>query len=230
MAAARPHFTPALFEFLGDLGRHNDRQWFLRNRGRYEEVVRDPAIHFIEDIEPRLRRISAHLVADPRPVGGSLFRIHRDIRFSTDKSPYKTNIGMSFGLDAGRGVPAPGFYVHIAPGASFVGGGVHMPDSATLHRVRNAIVTDTRAWKRIITNAEFAPLFTNMGDTLKRAPQGFDADHPFVDDLKRKSYTWHGRYDEAAVCAPGFLDDVTKSFRVAAPFMRFLAEALGDEW
>ena len=230
MPKATAYFSPALFDFLRELRVNNERIWFTANKARYERDVRTPALRFVEAAAPGLRRISAHLVADPRPVGGSLFRINRDIRFSKDKSPYKTAVGMSFGHDQGGMGAAPGLYVHLEPGESFVGGGVHMPDTATLTRIRDAIVADTPAWKRIVGDARFAPLHENMGESLKRAPQGYDPGHPFVDDLKRKGHTWHARFSEEEVCAPGFLDAWLDACRHANGFHRFLAKALGVAW
>jgi uncharacterized protein (TIGR02453 family) len=223
-------FSPALFDFLRDLTTHNNREWFQKNKPRYEQEVREPALRFIAEVGPKLRKVSPHLVADPRPVGGSLFRINRDIRFSSDKSPYKTAVGMSFGHDRGRSGPAPGFYLHLAPGESFAGGGVHMPDTPTVTSIRDAIVAKPAAWKRLTTDAAFAPLFVNMGEALKRAPQGYAADHPLVEDLKRKSYTWHQRFSERDVCAADFMDRYIAVCRVASPFSKFLAVALGAPW
>ncbi|TMC49344.1 MAG: DUF2461 domain-containing protein [Chloroflexi bacterium] len=230
MAPRHSHFTPALFDFLRELRAHNNREWFQRNKVRYEADVRAPSLQFITDAALPLRRISRHLVADPRPVGGSLFRINRDIRFSSDKSPYKTAVGMSFGHDRGRDGPAPGYYLHLEAEQSFVGGGVHMPDTATLNRVRDAIIADTGGWRRVVEDADFAPAFTLMGDALKRAPQGYDPSHPYVEHLKRKSYVWHVAYSEAEVCAPDFIDRFLDSCRMAAPFTRFLAKALDAAW
>jgi uncharacterized protein (TIGR02453 family) len=230
VSSRQAHFTPALFEFLRELRANNHRDWFQRNRPRYESDVRDPALRFVAGVGPSLHRISGHIVADPRPVGGSLFRIHRDVRFSADKSPYKTAVGMSFGHDRGRDGPAPGFYLHLEPGESFAGGGVHMPDGPTLRLVRDAIVDRTDDWMAIVDDPAFAPAFVTMGDALKRAPQGYDPAHPRVDDLKRKSYVWHARYSEADVCDPGFMDRFVDACRTAAPFSRFLAEALQAPW
>ena len=230
MSAKQSHFTPALFDFLRQLKKNNNRDWFLKHKARYESDVRDPALRFISDAGPGLKKISAHLVADPRPVGGSLFRINRDIRFSADKSPYKPNVGMSFGHDEGREAAAPGFYLHIEPGESFAGGGIHMADNPTLNKVRDAIVADPSGWKRIVGGAQFAPLFTNMGEALKRAPQGYDPDHPLVEDLKRKGYTWHARFSETDVCRPDFLERYLGACRTAAPFSRFLARAVAADW
>ncbi|MGH8875660.1 MAG: DUF2461 domain-containing protein, partial [Acidimicrobiia bacterium] len=124
-------FSPALFSFLRDLEANNEREWFKANKDRYERHVKEPALQFVADIAPHLRRISTHLVADPRPAGGSLFRIQRDTRFSKDKSPYKTYVGIRFGHEAGGDVHAPGFYLHLEPGSCYFGMGVWQPDTPT---------------------------------------------------------------------------------------------------
>src|SRR4030095_12093923 len=106
-----PYFTPAIFKFLTDLKKHNDRDWFKANKPRYEECLLQPALSFISDFGPHLHKVSKHFVADPRPVGGSLFRIYRDTRFAKDKSPYKTHVGIHFRHEAGRDVRGPVFYL-----------------------------------------------------------------------------------------------------------------------
>ena len=230
MDPKQSYFSPALFDFLRSLKKNNNRDWFQKNKARYEADVKQPALRFIDDVGVGLRKISPHLVADPKPVGGSLFRINRDIRFSTDKSPYKTAVGMSFGHLRGREGPAPGFYFHLEPGESFAGGGIHMAETPTLNRIREAIVADPAGWKRAVGDPKFAPKFTNMGETLKRPPQGFDPNHPLVEDLKRKGYTWHTMFTEAEICSPDLMDRYLEACRSAAPLHRFLARALGAEW
>ncbi|HXZ98755.1 MAG TPA: DUF2461 domain-containing protein [Candidatus Binatia bacterium] len=230
MSTRTAHFSPALFDFLVELRHNNDRAWFQANRSRYEAVVREPALSFIQDAGPRLRALSSHLVADPRPVGGSLFRINRDIRFSPDKSPYKTVVGMSFGHDRGAGGAAPGLYLQLGPGESFGGGGIHMADTATLNRIRDAIVARSDAWKRIVADPGFHPAFGVEGETLKRAPQGYDPNHRHVEDLKRKSFTWHVHFSDGEVCAVDFLDRYLAACTAANPFHRFLARAVGAPW
>src|SRR2546429_439846 len=148
MPTKQTYFTPAMFDFLRQLKKYNNREWFIKNKARYESDVKEPSLRFIEDVAPGLKRISPHIMAEAKPVGGSLFRINRDIRFSSDKSPYKTNVGMGFGHDAGHNVPAPGYYLHIEPGETFAGGGIHMPDGGTLTQVRDAIVKNSTEWKK----------------------------------------------------------------------------------
>ena len=231
MPTATAHFSPALFVFLRELRVNNDRAWFQTNKARYEKDVRDPALRFIEAVGPKLRKLSPHLNADPRPVGGSLFRIHRDIRFSADKSPYKTNIAMGFGHDQRSAeVHAPGLYLHIAPDESFGAGGVWAPDTPTLTRIRDAIVRDTAAWKRVTNDLSFAPMRSDYADSLKRVPTGYDPAHRFADDLRRKSHTWSVMFSEKEVCSPDFADAYVEACKPAQPFNRFMAKALGVSW
>ena len=136
------HFSPELFRFLRQLKRNNRRDWFEKNKPRYIEYVRDPLLQFIEDYAPRLHTISPYLVADPKPVGGSMFRIYRDVRFSKDKTPYKTSAGIHFRHEQSKDAHAPGFYLHVAPGEIFVALGIWHPASEALREIREHIAED----------------------------------------------------------------------------------------
>jgi uncharacterized protein (TIGR02453 family) len=223
--ATRP-FSPALFTFLRQLKKNNDREWFTANKARYEEEIREPALDFIAGFAPRLYRISPHFLADPRPVGGSLFRIHRDTRFSKDKTPYKTHTGIQFRHEAAKDVHAPGYYVHLEPGLVMVAAGVWHPDSSALVRIRAAIDADPAGWRRATTGKRFRERFELGGDSLKRPPAGFAADHPLIDDLKRKDFVAAARLEERDVTAADFDEKLVREFRTAAPFVAFLCEAL----
>ena len=142
-------FGPELFGFLAELKDHNDRDWFNANKARYEADVLEPSLAFIEDFAPYLHQISPHLRADARRVGGSLFRIYRDTRFSKDKTPYKTTAGIWFKHEQSKDVHAPGFYLHLAPGDVFAGGGIWHPDTRTLTKIRDAIVADPEGWREV---------------------------------------------------------------------------------
>lgn len=225
-----PHFTPELFRFLAQLERNNRRDWFEREKPRYVEHVRDPMLRFISDFGPRLRKISPHFVADPAPVGGSMFRIHRDVRFAKDKRPYKTAATARFPHERGKDVHTPGWYLHLSPKAVYVGSGIWHPDGPTLTRIRQAIVTDAAAWKRVKTNRRMLEAFAFSGDSLARPPRGFDPGNPFVEDLKRKDVTVFAELDPKAACAPGFLDQVTDLAKRSAPLVRFLCGALELEY
>src|SRR5713101_2989727 len=126
--SASAYFPRELFRFLADLKRNNDRDWFAKNKGRYEKALLQPSIRFIRDAGKALKTISPYMVADPKPFGGSLFRIYRDIRFSKDKSPYKTNVAMEFWHQRGGKKSYTGLYLHLAPGDSFAGAGIWHPD------------------------------------------------------------------------------------------------------
>jgi uncharacterized protein (TIGR02453 family) len=220
-------FTPTLFSFLRDLEANNERPWFQANKDRYDRAVREPALTFIQDFAPYLAKISPHFVADPRTVGGSLFRIHRDTRFSNDKTPYKTHTGMQFRHEAAKDVHAPGFYLHLEPGANFAGVGIWRPDAATARLVRAAIVADPARWRRITQAKRFRHTYTLEGESLKRPPKGFDPDHPFITDLKRKDFIATANLTQKAVTADGFVVEYSKLCRSAAPFMEFLCNAIG---
>ena len=199
------HFTPALFEFLDELSDNNNREWFQANKERYERDVRDALVRFVADFAGKLEEISPHMVADPRPSGGSVFRIYRDVRFSKDKSPYKTNSGIHFRHEVGREVHGPGFYLHLEPGNVFGGAGIWMPSSKTLANIREAIVANPGKWERIVNDQDFTSTFTLEGDSLKRAPKGIDSNHPLIEDLKRKSFVAGTTFTQDDACSPGFI-------------------------
>lgn len=225
--ASQAHITPELFDFFRDLAQHNDRDWFQEHKGRFEAAVKAPLQRFIVDFAPHLETISPHFTADPRPVGGSLFRIYRDTRFSKDKAPYKTNAGLHFRHAAGKSVHAPGFYLHLAPDAVFVGVGMWHPDRDALAAVRDAMVNTPERWTEAVSDKAFRRAYQLGGDSLKRLPRGYDPDHPLVDDLKRKDYVAICAVTEADACAPGFLSKFASLCARAAPFQRFLCEAVG---
>src|SRR5258708_9714664 len=138
--AAR-YFSPKVFEFFEELSRNNNRDWFLKNKSRYENDVGEPMPAFTADFVPRLRKISASYVADPRPSGGSMMRIYRNLRFSRDKTPYKTNAAAAFGhRDAGH-FEAPSFYLSLSASEGFAGVGIWHPQPEVAGKIRDAIVT-----------------------------------------------------------------------------------------
>jgi uncharacterized protein (TIGR02453 family) len=217
------YFDKALFDFLEGLSRNNDRDWFQKNKERYERDVKEPFLDFISDAGPRLRKISPNLVADPRPVGGSLFRIYRDVRFSKDKSPYKTHAGAHFQL-GGKGTNGPGYYLHLEPGECFVAGGMWMPDPKSLETIRQRIAGKPADWKKARGSLDHGE------DALKRPPRGFDADHPMIEDIKRKSFTSSKRVTNKQVLSADFMDSFISACRDISPLMKFLASASGARW
>lgn len=224
--AERGHFSSETFAFLRDLERNNKRPWFQENKSRYEEEVKGPALEFIQDFASHLARLSPHFRADPRANGGSLFRIHRDIRFSKDKSPYKTHTGIQFRHEEGRDAHAPGFYLHLEPKQCFVGLGIWRPDGKTLRRIREAIVDDPMGWKKAVSGAGFKKRLHLSGDRLVRCPRGFDPEHPLIEDLMWKDYVAMAGITQKAVTAPTFITEYAAYCRAGMPLVTFLCEAL----
>jgi uncharacterized protein (TIGR02453 family) len=220
-------FTADLFRFLEDLRKHNDRTWFAKNKERYLDVVQEPALEFVRSFGPYLRKISPHFIADDRPSGGSLFRIYRDVRFSKDKSPYKTHMGLDFRHRAGKDVHAPSFYLHLQPGEVFAAAGVWHPAPEALRTIRDAIVTKPERWKRAAYGKEFLSRYHLSGDALKRAPAGFPPDHPLIEDLKRKDHVCVVMLDERMVTSKDFLPTYADLCKRAGAYVAFLCEALG---
>ena len=227
MTKKKAYFSPALFKFLRELKKNNNREWFQENKARYESEVRDPMLLFIADFAVPLRLISRHFRADPRPMGGSLFRIYRDTRFSSDKSPYKTAAAAHFRHEIDGEVHGPGFYFHLEPGDVAVGAGVWHPDADTLAKIRDAIAQHPEQWKRAVSGKAFKAACELWGEKLTRPPKGFDPAHPFIEDLKRKDFVAMASFTEADACKPGFMDRVAEVYQATAPFMSFLTKAAG---
>ncbi|MDH3249807.1 MAG: DUF2461 domain-containing protein [Acidimicrobiia bacterium] len=224
---AKRHFTPALFTFLKDLDANNEREWFHEHKDRYLNSVQEPAMEFIIDFEPKLQQISPHFTAEAKTVGGSLFRIQRDTRFAKDKTPYKQNTGMQFRHESGKDAHAPGFYLHIQPGECYAGVGLWRPESKVAYQIREHIAEHPTEWKKATQGKRFTDVWTLGGDSLSRPPKGFDADHPLIEDLKRKDFIASTRLSQKQITSEGFLDEYTKLNKRAAPFMEFLCRAVG---
>ena len=221
----------ALFDFLRDLRDNNDREWFAANKGRYLADVRDPMLDFIGAFAAPLAEISPHFVADPRANGGSLFRIYRDTRFSRDKTPYKTNVGAHFRHAAGKDAHAPGFYLHLEPDMCFAGCG----SLAAGHSDRDQDPgSDRRRAGELDADYDGAKLRPDSSSwrasALKRPPRGYDADHPLVEDLKRKDFIATTSFPESQVLEDDFLEWFAGITRTGAPFVEFLANAVGVEF
>ncbi len=223
------YFTTKTFAFIRELAANNDRDWFKARQDRFEAEVREPALDFIEDFGKELRKVSKHFNADPRPVGGSLFRIQRDTRFSKDKTPYKTHVGIHFRHVATRDdVHAPGYYLHLEPGGnSFAGVGLWRPATANAYAIRAKIDDEQGRWKRATRSKRFTDTYTLEGDTLVRPPKGYDDDHPLIEDLKRKDFLATTPLKQSEVTSGDFLATYAGTVRTAGPFMKFLCEAVG---
>ena len=222
---------PAL-RFLRALRRHNDRDWFEAHRDEYTAELLEPMRGLVEELDVELARIAPEITGHPRR---SVFRIHRDVRFSKDKSPYKTHIAAwFFHRDANRqvgnnGGGSAGFYVHIEPGSSLVAAGLWMPPREALAAIRAALVADPRSLERIVRAPAFRRRFGEMDDErmLTRMPRGFPADAPAGRWLRYQSFT-AGRglpYDQ--VLSPRLPRTIAADFERLRPLVRWINGALG---
>lgn len=226
-------FRPAALTFLRALRRHNDRSWFEAHRATYEEEVRAPLAALVEEVDVRLATVAPEIVGDPKR---SLFRIHRDVRFSSDKSPYKTHAACWFHHgDAGRGVGSAttahggaGFYLDIGPATSSIGGGIWMPPRPTLARIRERIDEEPASLARVLR----LPALRRYGGLaeeamLARMPRGYDGDHPAATLLRHQSFTVGRDLTERELFSPALPDVLARDYARILPLVRWLNGALG---
>ena len=218
---ATAYFSPELFEFLRQLKRRNNREWFAKNKERYQQVYVDSALQFIAAFAEPLYELAPHFVADARTTRGSLFRIYRDTRFAADKTPYKTHLGMQFTHASGDDAHAPCYYLHIEPDGCFAAAGVWLPDSRALTRIRTAIATQPEQWRKARRGLELE------GESLSRPPRGFDPKHPCIEDIKLKSFTASVALSNEQICGPKFMKDFTAACKKMTPLVEFTTKALG---
>ncbi len=228
MAEGFHGFSKDFFAFFGELKANNDRAFFEANKQRFRESVQAPMSEFIAAMAPHLAKISKQFVADPRPNGGSMFRIYRDIRFARDKRPYKEHAACQFRHCMGRDVHAPGFYVHLSPDEVFFGGGLWMPESDSLLKIRERIASKPSLWRKVVEDKGFAKRFGSVeGEQLTRAPKGFDPSHAFIADIRRKSFVAGVDSTARAARDSRLVPDVADSFAALSPLMKFLCDAVG---
>lgn len=222
-------FKKSTLKFLRELEKNNNRDWFEANKHRYETDVREPALEYIEAMALYLAKISGSFIASPKKVGGSLMRVYRDVRFSKDKTPYKTNIGIQFRHSAGKDVHAPGFYLHIEPSQVFVGAGIWRPDSATINNMRLHMDENQSEWKKI-TKAIKAKGYALQGESLKKPPRGYSADHPLLEDLKRKDFIAVQDLKASMISEADFVKQSARLFASAKPLVGFICEGCDLEF
>jgi len=226
-------FLPDTLRFFRGLARRNERDWFEAHRDDYERHVRGPMRNLVEEMDVRLARFAPELIGDPKH---SIFRINRDIRFSRDKSPYKTHVAAWFyHRDASRKVGqdgeggSAGFYVQIAPGDSFTGGGIWMPPRPALTRIRDAVAEHPTAFGRIVGNPRLRRRFGGLTreDALKRVPRGFAPDHPAAPWLQLQSFTAGRQLSDAQATSNRLGALLERDFLLLLPLVRWLNSALG---
>ena len=226
-------FTPAALTFLKQLKRNNRREWFTEHKDRFEEVLLQPLRALVEEMDVRLATLAPEIGGSPKR---SIFRIYRDIRFSKDKSPYKTNMGCWFtALAAGHGVGSEthgagaGFYFHIEPAASFVAGGIWMPPRDSLSRIREAIAQRPKEFEKTLGAPAFRRRFGTLSPehVLTRVPKPWDATHPAAHWLRHASFTVSAPLTDSEVTSAKLPARVEKDMVLMRPFVRWLNAALG---
>lgn len=226
-------FRPAGLAFLRGLRRNNQRDWFESRREQFETELRAPLAALAEEMDVRFAGIAPEIVGDPKR---SLFRIHRDVRFSSDKSPYKTHVASWFyHVDGGRGVGGStphggaGFYLHVEPERSQIGGGIWMPPRATLNRIRARIDEEHASLAAVLRELELSRRFGGLAEEamLTRMPRGFDADHPAGELLRHRSFTVGRMLTERELLSPQLPELLAKEYARILPLVRWLNAALG---
>lgn len=213
-----------VLEFLKELKEHNDRDWFHEHKGRYTSA-RKKVEEFLNRLIPLLKKFDPTL--DMITAKDCLFRIYRDVRFSADKSPYKTNIG-AYLARGGRKSPYAGYYVHIEPGSSFLAGGMYMPEAGLLRKIREEIYYNVDEYLEILEDETFRKYFGHIDDPgkLKSAPKGFDKDWPHIDLLRFKSYAVAHHVTDEQVKSADFLQYSEGVFRVLHKLNSFFNKTL----
>ena len=212
-------------DFLRRLNKNNDRMWFKAHKGEYESALAD----FTELVGALLFRIAEF---EPGVMGTEpkecLFRIYRDLRFSKDKTPYKTYFSASLGPE-GKKHFGPGYYIHLEPGSTYLAGGLYRPDSKSLFEIRMYISSHLRQFRSVVESPVFMETFGRLGgEKLKRSPAGFEKDDPAGEYLKHKSFIVGCEVPDRIVKSDGLVDHAGKILRAIVPLNRFINEALGS--
>lgn len=226
-------FPPKAMTFLRGLAKNNRKEWFEEHRPDYEDALRTPMKALIDEVDVRLADFIPEIVGSAKK---SMFRIHRDVRFSKDKSPYKTNAACwFFHRDSGGGVGGDaahggaGFYFHMAPGEIFCGGGIWMPPRPQLNRLRESLRDDYEGFEDIVNERGFKRRFGKLSEEsmLTRMPRGFDPDHPAGKWLRYQSFTAGAELKAEDIKSRKLIDVLAKHYEAMTPFVRWLNTALG---
>jgi uncharacterized protein (TIGR02453 family) len=217
------------FSFLAGLTMNNERSWFEAHRTEYDQFVVTPALALITELDDIVRAISPHYRGVAKKIGGSLMRVYRDTRFSRDKTPYKTNIGIQFRHEDAKDVHAPGWYVHLDLQECFVGAGAWHPEPADLLKIRQSLADRPELWSRAIAQAASRGL-TAAGESLQKSPKGFDPDHAMAAEIRRKDFLLSATLPPELFFGRGLVTELESVFRVSAPYMAQLCQALGAKF
>jgi len=219
MKTSFPGFSREALKFFVQLKRHNNRPWFLKNKETYEREIKEPMVSLVLEINSQLRNLAPELVTEPKRA---IYRIYRDVRFSADKSPYKTHTAALF---APRGLgkhACAGLYFHFAPDELLLAGGVYMPGPKELLAIRNHIAANPKALQNTLAQRQLAALGGLQGDQLMRVPKGFAPDHPAADLLRYKQFLVWVKHPPETALGKDLLHTLVQTFRTLLPLVRFL--------
>jgi uncharacterized protein (TIGR02453 family) len=219
-----PRFSPKAIAFLRALKRNNRREWFTPRKDQYEELLRKPMLEVVEQLAVEFSGFAPELSAGPK----SLFRIYRDMRFSSDKSPYKTNVAAAF---PNRDLPrheGAALYMEVTPGWVWVGGGLYYPDTSVLQKEREHIATNLRRFRAIVESPQFGRRVGKLegGELLRRVPRGFATDHPAASYLRYRMFVAGREFPARFATSSGFCRGIVDVFKHLTPLIRFLNEPL----
>jgi len=223
------HLPKSALRFLGDLAKHNDKAWFEANRERCDEELIEPAKRLVGGLCEAIAKPFPEIAGSTKAVGGSLTRLHRDVRFSKDKRPFHEHVGMHFWHRAGRKMETPGFFVRVDPKEVLLATGLHQPEPTVLANIRRKIDRDRKLWSRVRTAAFVRSWADLEGESLKRVPAPWPSDHEFADDLRRKDFTAFIRLPSAEVTKANFAQIAVGHWKASAPLMSFLCDAMSLE-
>lgn len=213
------------FDFLRRLKKNNNRDWFMKHKSEYEELVKFPMQCYVTSLRPLFHDFAPEFDLNPKK---SLFRIYRDTRFSKDKTPYKTHSAAHFELKKKPKLfDGAGYYVHVAPGEVFIGGGIYIPDNDRLKKIRKALVDHSDEFLSILNEKRFKKMFKSLeGEKLTRPPKGYDPKHPMIEYIKFKQFFVGFELSEESCYKKDFLRKSADAFKIATPLLKFLNEAI----
>lgn len=227
-----PGFDNKALRFLQELKRHNTKEWFAEHKHQYQNLLREPSKQLIDELDGLFIK---HNLPYEASIQQSLFRINRDIRFSKDKSPYKTNIGITFPVLSNRTIAQkvaktekPGMYLHIEPGACFIAGGLYMPDGIQLSSIRNRIESNWKIIQKIQQQRLFKQTFPNglLGEKVKTMPRGYDPEHPGKEYIRMKQFIVMEDIPDGIIMSNQLIKELLSKAKAMAPLIIYLNEAI----
>ena len=226
MKSKFPGFSPEAITFLRNLQRNNRREWFQPRKEKYETLIKAPMMELVGCLNDEFARFAPNYLTPPQKA---MYRIYRDTRFSDDKTPLKTNAAASF---PPRGFPrheGAGFYVEIAPGWVWMGGGLYMPPAPSLYAIRERIATSHPKLHRLVTTREFRAVLGELqGEQLTRVPRGYLKDHPAGEYLRYKQFLGFREFEPAFATSDRFYPELLRTFKALTPLVRFLNTAIKE--